>query len=369
MATPEVDHQLGAILRAAVSHGTTGASPWPAAPVSGDVFAELMPVVVRDRLTGVIAQAIFEGAFPVSETQFQLVTDYHTAAMVHVLRLEELLLRFASACRAADIEFRVLKGLALCRLVYPNSAWRISTDIDVLVPSNDFDRAVEIATHQLNGHPVVAQLHEGFDREFGKESLLRIGRAELDIHRTFVSGPFGLTIDLDQVFADSATFDLAGESMSTLTPAHQFLHSCYNLALGDYPVRLGAMRDLFLCDAQLSVDLDDVRATAEGWKAQAVLQRAGALVLETFGDTSPPRLAALAKSQVSRRDAWMMSSYLTPARSYTRQLTSLMVIPGVRARYRFARASLFPSANYLQSRDMTTRDHLTRAIRRLRGNS
>ncbi|MBA3621797.1 MAG: hypothetical protein H0W51_05695 [Euzebyales bacterium] len=48
------------------------------------------------------------------------------------------------------------------------------------------------------------QLRPGFDRRFGKGAPLRRDEGwELDLHRTFVMGPFGLTVDLDGLFASS----------------------------------------------------------------------------------------------------------------------------------------------------------------------
>ena len=41
----------------------------------------------------------------------------------------------------------------------------------------------------------------GFDRRFGKSfTYLMPGGVEVDVHRTFVMGPFGLTIELDDLW-------------------------------------------------------------------------------------------------------------------------------------------------------------------------
>ena len=84
------------------------------------------------------------------------------------------------------------------------------------------------------------ELRPGFDREFGKDVLIRINGIELDIHRTFVTGPFGLTIPLEQLFASATPFAVGGRTLHALGGEEMFLQACYNAALGDRPVRWGS---------------------------------------------------------------------------------------------------------------------------------
>jgi hypothetical protein len=77
-------------------------------------------------------------------------------------------------------------------------------------------------------------------------------------------------------------------------------------------------------------------------------------------------LSPLAELDVPRREERLLQSYLTTARSYRRALAALAVIPGVRARFRYARAIAVPSAAYLESRGWTKRRHVRRGLQRLR---
>lgn len=364
--TSPLDPAVDALLKAAVGHGFEGAVPWPGAPLSAEVFDRALPIVLYQRLLGVLAEAVAEGALILSSEQLAALTDVHTASQAHMLDIEHTLLRVAKSFGSAGIDFRVLKGAALAHLVYADPAWRVAADLDLLIPSDRFDDAVATAIEDLGGTQSVPELRLGFDREFGKESVVRIARIEVDLHRTFVTGPFGLTIDLDELFADGTEIAMGAQTVLSLNPTHQFLHACYNTALGDYPVRLCSVRDLLLCREHLAVDLEQIVATAERWHGTAVVQRAAGLVIETVGPDVTASFAELATLPVPRREAWLLRSYLTSARSYSRPLASLAVIPGVRARWRYARAIVAPSATYLHSRGWTERSHLRRAVGRLR---
>ena len=58
----------------------------------------------------------------------------------------------------------------------------------------------------------------------------------------------------------------------------QFLHACYNAALGDYPLRLCSLRDVAMAGVRLDGDFDSVADLAREWKATAVVRRAADLI-------------------------------------------------------------------------------------------
>ncbi|MFT6289453.1 MAG: hypothetical protein ACJAR2_000038 [Ilumatobacter sp.] len=360
------DPEVEVVLKAAVGHGLEGGAPWPSEPLEDRVFTRVLQVALHDRLLGVLAEAVTNGALELRTEQLARLTGHHTRWQAHALGLERSLLLVAERFGAEGIDFRVLKGVALAHVVYPDPSWRVSADLDLLIPSDRFDDAVAIGVDGLGGEQELPELRPGFDREFGKESMVRVGPYELDLHRTFVTGPFGLTIELDELFGDQTPFSVGGQELLALGPLHQLLHACYNAALGDYPVRLCAVRDLLLCRDRLEVDLDEFMATAHRWHGAAIVRRAAELVIDIAGPDASGSFLELSALSVPRREAWLLRSYLTPARSYSRPLASVAVIRGGTARLRYARAVLAPSATYLASRGWTKRSHLSRAIRRLR---
>ncbi len=138
-----------------------------------------------------------------------------------------------------------------------------------------------------------------------------------NLHRTFVTGPFGLTIGLDELFTSGTEISIGTRPLLALSAEHQFLHACYNVALGDYPVRLCSVRDLLLCLQHLDVDLDQIVAIAARWNGTAVVQRAAAAAIETVGAQVAAGFIELHALTVPRRGQWLMGSYLTAARSYS----------------------------------------------------
>ncbi len=339
----------------------------PVDPLGDDDFHELVSLVENHRLLGALVEAVESGQFPVSEGQLGRIRERHRNWSLNVLKVERLLMKVTDRFESAGIEFRIVKGVALAHTVYDDPTWRVFADVDLLIRSHQIDRAVDLVTNSLGGQRTVAELRPGFDREFGKEAMLVIDGMELDVHRTLVSGPFGLTVDVDELMAGGADLEVGDRTLTTLGPASRYLSACYNLALGDYPVRLGAVRDLFLIDRLGDVDVATITDIARRWQASAVVCRAANLMSELQGGTPSPTLRQLAELQVPTRERVALRTYLTPTRSYRRQVASLLVIPGVRPRLRYLRALVTPSGDYLASRGWTERSHVRRAARRLAG--
>lgn len=362
----EVANRLA--IAVAGSHGRrlAGAPPRPLGPRD---FTELIRVAERHRLLGALAEVVEAELLPVDDVQRRELTERHTSWLIHALRVERLLNRTATCAAAAGIDMRVLKGVALARLAYSDPAWRVFSDLDVLVPSERLDDMVRIIGRELGGVPAAAELRPGFNREFGKDTTIRVDDAELDVHRTFVTGPFGLTVDLAGLFADSTPFRVGDAEFLALGAGGLFLHGCYEAALGDWPLRLGSLRDLMAVHAAFTVDEREVLSSARAWRAVAVVQRAARLTADLLDLPLGHGLRRMAAIDVPRREARLLRWYLTPARGYTRPLASMIVIPGLRARLRYAGALVAPSAEYLRDRGWTQRSHALRAVGRLRGRS
>src|SRR4029078_2118569 len=96
----------------------------------------------------------------------------------------------------------------------------------------DFEVAVD-ALNNVGYERTFRELRPGFDRRFGKGASFTgtVGH-EVDLHRTFALGPYGLAVDLDDVWVSSDRFEIAGRSFETLDPDQRFLHACYHAAIG-----------------------------------------------------------------------------------------------------------------------------------------
>ena len=332
--------------------------PLPEQPLPDDEFDALAALAEPHRVIGALAEAVATGELAVTPRQHAVVAEHHARWMTQCLRAERLLLLVADCLGAHGIEARVLKGSALAHIVYADPAWRAFGDVDLLVPGPRIDEVAHLAEAELGGVRPYPELRPGFDREFGKDVLIRINGIELDIHRTFVTGPFGLTIPLEQLFASATPFVVGERTLHALGGEEMFLHACYNAALGDRPVRWGSQRDLLLVYERCHIDNDSVSAIAADWSATAVVQHAARLTMDTLRLGHQHALAALAALPVPAREARRLQSYLVRTRSYRRPLASLPVIKGMRARARYARALVAPSHAYLSSRGWTEGSHV-----------
>ena len=356
-------HDVAAALGA---YGLAG-TMWdlPTKPLAADAWPTLLNTVTTQRYPGFLLQAIHDGALAATEQQREQAEDAHETSMILALVLERHLLGVNAALSGAGVDHRVLKGSAYAALVYPDPALRSFGDVDLLVAGADFDTAVTtLAEHGY--HRVWPQIREGYDARFGKGATLRDDTdIEVDLHRTFTLGPFGLTVDAGAVLAEVAEFHLGGVVLRALGPDMMFMHACYHAALGDWPPRTLALRDV--AQLLLACDVDEARVleVAAAWQAEAVVAAAVQMAWDTFRLADVTRLSAWAASyRPNPREAKMLATYTGERRSHTaKSLASLRVIPGLRAKAAFLRASLFPTRDFVDSRSASRAAWVRRGLR------
>jgi hypothetical protein len=268
------------------------------------------------------------------------------------VRLEHLLVDLADRFAVAEIPLRVLKGPAVAHRFYPDPSLRAFGDIDLLVPSDAFDRAVQLVT-ELGGNRQFPQPRPGFDRRFSKGTSFFMAQAvEVDLHRTFVAGPLGLAIDLHDVWERSWPFELAGAALQGLDLEISFLNLCYHAALGDAVPRLIALRDVAQVIDGYRPDATRVRELARSWRAEAVVARAVTAACETLGvQPCHPLVAWAATFRCDRPTGRILAAYTTPGNAYPAQaLTALQAIPGLTAKASYLRAIVWPDKSYVTGR-------------------
>ena len=341
-----------ALARALAADGLAG-SRWtlPEGPLEGSAWPRLMAVVEEQRLAGLLLQAIHGGRMPVTPEQLESASVLHRTAMGLAVQLERTLLQTVETLDGAGIPSRVLKGPAVAHLVYPDPSLRVFHDVDLMVPGEDFDRAIEVLDHAgcTRKH---RRLGPGFDAQFGKgASLISHAGWEVDLHRTFVNGRFGLGIKLDDLFATSSSFRLGGRTLLALGPEERFLHACYHAAIGDPVPRLVAMRDIAEMLLRTSLDLDRVRGLCSAWGGLPVMARAVRLTWEAFGLADLTALSVWAERyQPSKSEARAVRAYTTQRSGGGQALTSLGAIPGIRAKVTFIRAVMLPEREFLDGK-------------------
>lgn len=352
------------LILAVAASGCSTSHRLPSHSLDDDSFRRLLRQAAQQRLIGILGSVVEAGTFAVTDEQLELLAESEQEWAVQAVLVERLLLEIADLLDEGGVPYRVLKGPALAWTAYPDPRLRVFADVDLLVPGPSFDQACSLLRNRLGAKRAIPELRPGFDREFGKEALLRVeGRQEIDLHRTFVTGPIGLTIPLYELFEQCSTFTLGGRELPTLTPVQTFVQTCINAAVGDFPPRACSLRDVVQLAPGVANDLDEVIATAVRWRVGLAVRRAVELAWTELQLDSMPITVDQIDYHATVVERLGMRSYLTPARSYTRPAASLLAIPGLRPRLRYVRAIVSPQSSYLESRGWDRRGHVRRALK------
>jgi Uncharacterised nucleotidyltransferase len=357
----------GDALAACAAYGLPTSKWLPPGPLARDVFTSLVAEAEHHRVLGFLGEAVRGGALAVDPDQHVDLEEKLERWLAHALRVEALLLSTIEELERAGIDHRVFKGVALANTVYEDPSLRVFADIDVLVPSSDFAVAASLLAAALGTHRSVPELRPGFDARFGREAMLRSDAGlELDVHRTFVDGAYGLTVELDDLFVNPRTFALGGRDVATLPPVHQLLSSCYSAALGDWPARLASQRDVVQLLHVDAPSTDDVLALARRWRAEPVVACAIAQSWAALEPQFAPPLVEWARNYVPGAfDRILLASYRGPARGLTTQAAGVLVVPGAGLKLAYLRAITTPQRGYLQERGLTAGDRWRRGLARL----
>jgi hypothetical protein len=355
------------LLAACAAYGVPSSHQLPRIPLPAEAFSTLLSHAEHHRLLGFLGAAVRDDALVLDVDQRDALEEKLEAWLAHALRVEALLLSTTEALERAGVDNRVLKGVALANTVYEDPALRVFADVDVLVPSADFSNAARVLDAVLGTQRALPELRPGFDTRFGREALLRSETdLELDLHRTFVDGAYGLTVDLDDLFVAPRRFALGGHEVTTFPPAQQLLSSSYSAALADWPARLASQRDVVQLLEVEPPSTGDVLDLARRWRAEAVLARALCQAWAVLEPLSTPPLVAWALGFTPGPiDRVLLASYRGPARGFTSQAAALLVVPGFTDKLAYLRAIATPQRTYLERRGLSPGGHWRRAVARL----
>ncbi|MEP6626122.1 MAG: nucleotidyltransferase family protein [Acidimicrobiia bacterium] len=350
-------------LGAACALGVPGSSAGAAFP-TGPAWDAFLGRARDERAVSILACAVAGGLVDATEHQRAELAVGHEAAMRSCLYLEQATVNVAWVLDAAGIDVRLLKGPAVARLDYPDPSWRTFGDIDLLVRSADYDAAVA-ALVAGGGRRRSAEIRPGFDRRFGKGVCIVLpSGVQVDLHRTLASGPFGLTIPLDDLFAGDDTVRFGGAVIPVLCREHRLAHACVHAALGDASPRLVALRDIAQLLLTTDVDVAGTRAESVRWRASAVVAYAIDTAWRTL-ELEPTATSIWAREySADRYERRSLAAYTGPDRSYARlMIAGLPAIKGVPAKVAYVRALLLPDAEYAARHDGGRVRRMGRALR------
>jgi hypothetical protein len=334
--------------------------------LDNETWASLLDTARAEQLTGLLVASLADGVLPVTDEQLEQAAARDQQAAIGAVKLERLLLHVSAVLDAESIEHRVLKGLAHAHLDYAAPRLRHFREIDLLVRTADLDDAITTLVH-AGGRRAVPELRPDFDSRFGKGvRILMPDGLEVGLHRTFVAGPLGLTVDVDTLFEGASPFMLADRKLEGLGTEERFVQSCFDVGLRR-PAGLAEMRDLAQVVLRDEVDVERALQLARLWQAPAVVARAVNLTWSTLDLADAVPLSAWASHyRPDRHEARVIDAYVGGDQSYTRQaLATIRVIPRRRDRIAYVRALLFPRRAHLTARNRGRLGHLRRGAQHL----
>ena len=335
-----------AVLRAVLGRDLGSQLPLPAAPLDEAVWFVLSSTATAERLWGEVADAIATGDLVATDEQASAVHEHHVGAMGTALELEALALDVVDLLAREGLEVRIIKGLATAHLDHPDPARRSFGDVDLLVAPGRFRDTIDVL--EANGwQRDLPERRPGFDERFGKDGTLQRERwGQVDLHRTLTLGPFGLWIDLDELWAGSEPFALADRTVEALDPPRRLLHACYAAVLTDPVPRLSLLRDVALLAAEGPGVLAEAIELSRRWRGEAVLSLGLNLAIERLGIPATPHAY-----EPSRAEHVALHSYDSQGGSNTRLLlTGALALPTWRDRAAYLRALLLPTRSYREAR-------------------
>jgi hypothetical protein len=351
---------------AVAGHGLLGSRRgFPAKPLSDEAFDALLARLTLHRVVGLAASAASVGQLKVTDLQADRLHAAHVEAMCICLHLEATLLDVQGALASSGVSCRVVKGPASAHLDYADPTLRAFGDIDLLVRSDEFD-TVSAALPGLGFHRSSPEPRPGFDRRFGKGAtyLAAADGTNLDLHRTFVLGPLGLQVRLDELWDGEESFVLAGQRVSALAPPQRLLGACYNAIVGDRNPRLSTLRDIAQLVLGGEVVAADVVEMALGWQAGHVLALGIRAAWDTLDIADVVALSVWAKNQsIPEAEIRSLAVYHDEQAGYAGLSWATARLLPPRERLAFLRALAFPAGGRLGSGGWGLAQRVRRAAR------
>jgi putative nucleotidyltransferase-like protein len=257
--------------------------------------------------------------------------------------------RLVAAIRTSGVEMLLMKGASLAYQVYPDPAWRVRADVDVLIRAGDRDRVRScldeigyMCEPQVAGRFATYQFHAAHVDAHGVRHLC-------DVHWKIANPQrFANAILFDELAQAAVQIPALGPDARGLGRAHALWLACV------HRVAHHADRDPlpWLYDVHLLVEALDAADTARfiTLAARTGVRRIclNTLVLARtrFGTTMPQTaLTALEAEPVDEPSAVFLSPGLRP---FDVLLDDLRVLASWRARLTLLKEHLFPSAAYVR---------------------
>jgi hypothetical protein len=265
------------LLEGVAPEGTTQRSALHLGETDTDL---LLSTIAQERLWGLSVQALQAGNLVLPDQAAAALRSYHQQSVRFSMIAEMVIGALAELLQSAGVEWRLLKGFATARLLYPDPSLRDCGDIDLLVPPADFERTaglLEDAGWQPLAYAAPGEAH----RSVGKErTFIHPTGVEIDLHRHVQALNHRSQLSEEFLFAAPTALTIDGIAASALSRSGMFIHACLHLASRE--TRASTLADVirFLFDDGLDLDgaFDDARREGVAGYVDWAIERAAEVV-------------------------------------------------------------------------------------------
>jgi hypothetical protein len=307
--------------------------------------------------------AMTRSAFRAPEaTRLKLQSVYYETAAFNQVLLTEME-RVVQALNDAGIPVIVLKGAALAWTVYPDPALRPMNDLDLLVKTEDLERAKELI-FSLGYHEPIPEMARGINRMTGHAYYLVKNNREgmiIELHWNLVSGDYdSRTPSIDWVWNNKLLLESNHSKnnipidVSTLLPELLLIYLIGHLVLqhGKSTSRLIWLYEIYFLFISLDKEINWEQFTKEiesfGWLP--ALQFSNKLIIDHFAKTLPEEMIfEISKYSDGNEDPTIHIIWEGKQDNRNIYYANLLTTQGMK-RIRLLMANFFPDEKYMRWR-------------------
>ncbi len=141
---PGWHHDLSPAARWVLAHGLATRVRPPTGVLDEESWRRLRSESFTHKLDGLLVDAVATDALPVTPAQADEVAELEIDLTQARMWQEQRLVEVVELIEGGGVEVRVLKGLAVATLDYPDPQMRPTGDVDLLVRGTDLDRAAQL---------------------------------------------------------------------------------------------------------------------------------------------------------------------------------------------------------------------------------
>ncbi len=175
-----------------------------------------------------------------SEQRDALDQAYEESAMP-ALAIEASAVEVQHLLGGAGIEWRVLKGLATARLLYPDPLQRSSRDIDILVRPSDLERALD-ALAPITVEHAEAQAGPVRAAMLKERQITDTRGVAIDVHQAIEGSLITSRLPIEPLFAEPQSVVIGGVQLQASNAPAMFVHSVLHSTSGG--AQLSTLPDL-----------------------------------------------------------------------------------------------------------------------------